>query len=92
MKLIILLKFEILEIPSSTYYDKYGPSGSWTKAARGTMNIAKYFTAESTDINNEIPIQYIDEQDKHIEDEDEMIEKIFFLREHLLNSQHITNA
>ncbi|CAJ0851303.1 13432_t:CDS:2, partial [Entrophospora sp. SA101] len=38
--------------PKSTYYDKYGPSGSFTKAAEGSSKITQFFPKKSQESNN----------------------------------------
>ena len=48
------------KLPKSTYYDKYGPNGSFTKAAKGTAKITSFW-------NN--PAQVIDDLDD-LEEED----------------------
>ena len=37
------------EIKKSTYFDKYGPSGSFTKAAKGTVKITNYLNKSTLD-------------------------------------------
>lgn len=34
------------KIPKSTYYDKWGPSGTWTKAAKGTPKLESFFNQQ----------------------------------------------
>src|SRR6266496_6676164 len=33
---------------TATYYRKYGPSGTYTKAAKGSLPITQYFTKQNT--------------------------------------------
>ncbi|CAB4421001.1 unnamed protein product [Rhizophagus irregularis] len=40
--------YKIGKTPKSTYYDKYGPSGSLTKAAAGTKKITDFFKNSDT--------------------------------------------
>ncbi|PKK65430.1 hypothetical protein RhiirC2_786171 [Rhizophagus irregularis] len=40
--------YKIGKTPKSTYYDKYGPSGSLTKAAAGTKKITNFFNNSDT--------------------------------------------
>src|SRR5580765_8934507 len=35
------------KIPKSTYYDKYGPNGLFTKAAAGTKKITSFFNVSN---------------------------------------------
>ncbi|GBB89896.1 hypothetical protein RclHR1_16730003 [Rhizophagus clarus] len=44
--------YEIGKIPKSTYYDKYGPNGTLTKAAAGTEKITNFFKISNTQVTN----------------------------------------
>ena len=35
--------------PNSTYYDKYGPSGTFTKAAEGSQKITDFFQSKESE-------------------------------------------
>ena len=38
--------YKIGKTPKSTYYDKWGPSGSWSKAAKGTQKLERSFSRQ----------------------------------------------
>ncbi|GES94769.1 hypothetical protein GLOIN_2v1785920 [Rhizophagus clarus] len=44
--------YKIGKIPKSTYYDKYGPNGTLTKAAAGTEKITIFFKISNTQVTN----------------------------------------
>jgi hypothetical protein len=44
--------YKIGKTPKSTYYDKYGPNGSLTKAAAGTKKITNFFKINDTQTTN----------------------------------------
>ncbi|PKK56343.1 hypothetical protein RhiirC2_721924, partial [Rhizophagus irregularis] len=44
--------YKIGKTPKSTYYDKYGPNGTLTKAAAGTEKITNFFKISSTQVTN----------------------------------------
>jgi len=44
--------YKIGKIPKSTFYDKYGPNGSLTKASAGTEKITKFFKISDNQTNN----------------------------------------
>ena len=39
--------YKVGKPPKSTYYDKWGPSGSWTMAAKGTPKLESFFNQEA---------------------------------------------
>ena len=45
---------------TATYYRKYGPSGTFTKAAKGSLSINQYFTANITNNSQEVSIDEIE--------------------------------
>ncbi|POG61994.1 hypothetical protein GLOIN_2v1785920 [Rhizophagus irregularis DAOM 181602=DAOM 197198] len=44
--------YKTSKTPKSTYYDKYGPNGTLTKAAAGTEKITNFFKISSTQVTN----------------------------------------
>ena len=44
--------YKIGKTPKSTHYDKYGPNGSFTKAAAGTKKITSFFMKNNTQITD----------------------------------------
>ena len=40
--------------PKSTYYDKWGPSGSWTAAAKGSPKLERFFNQAAAENNQQI--------------------------------------
>ncbi|GES96660.1 hypothetical protein RCL_jg14675.t1 [Rhizophagus clarus] len=44
--------YKIGKIPKSTYYDKYGPNGTLTKAATDTEKITNFFKISNTQVTN----------------------------------------
>jgi hypothetical protein len=38
--------YKVGKTPKSTYYDKWGPSGSWTEAAKGTQKLERFFSRQ----------------------------------------------
>jgi hypothetical protein len=40
------------KIPKSTYFDKFGPNGSFTKAAEGSSKITQFFPKKNHESNN----------------------------------------
>ncbi|KAF0442639.1 dde family endonuclease, partial [Gigaspora margarita] len=50
--------------PKSTYYDKYGPNGIFTKAAVGTKKITSFFTSSQLSDQNDLEeIEIFDDSD-----------------------------
>ena len=70
-------------IKKSTFYDNYGPSGKWTKAAEGTSKLTNFFSSKNKEI--------IDE--RFVNDDDEwnfkkIKLKVEDLKEELKSNQH----
>ena len=84
-------------IPKSTYYDKYGPSGTFTKAAEGSQKITDFFQSEKSESSNNLLGDWEEVMGDDDYDEDDntgnewreknMSEKIEFLKNELINSK-----
>ena len=46
--------YNIGKTPKSTYYDKWGPSGSWTAAAKGSPKLERFFNQAAAENNQQI--------------------------------------
>ena len=66
--------------PKSTYYDKYGPSGSFTKAAKGTTKITSFWNNSMQEIDN---LDNLDEESMW--ETEEVNEKKENLKKELMN-------
>src|SRR3954462_5494092 len=73
--------------PKSTYYDKYGPSGTFTKAAAGSSKITNFFSTKPKDPNilSDNWIEIMDKEDDENEDDNDnewkvkdLLEKVDF--------------
>src|SRR5947209_20468969 len=61
----------------STYFDKYGPSGCFTKAAKGTIKISTYMNKhQSTPIDFEEVLDDMEDEDKNPFNLNEKIENL----------------
>lgn len=57
---------------TASYYRKYGPSGTFTKAAKGSLPINQYFATISSDLQKEILINEIETNADSINDISQM--------------------
>ncbi|CAB4402431.1 unnamed protein product [Rhizophagus irregularis] len=82
------------ETPRSTYYDKWGPSGSFTRSAIGTSKITNFFSTQSNTDDEIINLDHdiVDESEQSESEEENLYDvnidvKLKFLKEELEN-QH----
>ncbi|KAF0395345.1 hypothetical protein F8M41_010265 [Gigaspora margarita] len=57
--------------PKSTYYDKYGPNGTFTKAAAGTKKITSFFNNVESQVANSQPSESNDLDEDEISSDSE---------------------
>ncbi|RHZ80240.1 hypothetical protein Glove_138g30 [Diversispora epigaea] len=75
------------KLPKSTYYNKYGPNGLFTKAAKNNMKIT-FFTNETA--NNQIDeLQEINSEKNELWKPENINEKIDILKNELINCSDI---
>ncbi|CAB4474979.1 unnamed protein product [Rhizophagus irregularis] len=86
--------YKTRETPRSTYYDKWGPSGSFTRSAIGTSKITKFFPTQSNTDDEIINLDHniVDESEQSKSEEENLCDvnidvKLKFLKEELEN-QH----
>ncbi|PKY34207.1 hypothetical protein RhiirB3_453696 [Rhizophagus irregularis] len=77
--------YSACKTPKSTYYDKWGPSGSFTKAAFGTSKITSFFPVYKAQSNTDHNIENESEQSGS---EEENICKIIS-RDHIKNPSEV---
>src|SRR4051794_27278603 len=74
----------------STFYDNYGPSGKWTKAAKGVSKLTSFFSSKNKEITENETDDDIEETFMGNDEWDfkEMELKIEELKEELKSSQY----
>ncbi|CAB5357482.1 unnamed protein product [Rhizophagus irregularis] len=66
--------YKTRETPRSTYYDKWGPSGSFTRSAIGTSKITKFFPTQSNTDDEIINLDHniVDESEQSESEEENL--------------------
>jgi hypothetical protein len=78
------------KIPKSIYYDKYGPSGSFTKAAEGSSKITQFFPKKSHE-SNDLPSDWREILDNSDDSDADWEAQDLFNRIEALKNDIITN-
>jgi hypothetical protein len=88
---VCLFIFNFIGLKQSTYYDNWGPSGSWTAAARRTPKITTFFTPTAGG-HHGIDIESSDEEEVDFWDASLITARSMELKTHLIEKQSALSA